>query len=145
LVSSPFEQRPDVASAADGSFVVVWESLGQDGDSFGIFGQRFAGPDLHLSVDGTCPGPVSVSIVNAPPSSEVALVAAANTNGFVKGGALCPGVEFEIGEPLQLPPTFVIVDGEGKGETTLELGAGRCFVQALALAECATSNTVEVP
>jgi len=34
-----------VASAAAGDFVVAWTSLGQDGDSWGVFGQRFA-PDL---------------------------------------------------------------------------------------------------
>jgi hypothetical protein len=35
------QQRPAVASAANGSFVVVWESPGQDGSATGIFGQRF--------------------------------------------------------------------------------------------------------
>jgi hypothetical protein len=83
--------------------------------------------------------------VSAPPSTEVALVAAANTNGFIKGAALCPGTELEIGEPFQLPPVFVIVDGNGKGSASLTLGANRCHVQALALATCETSNVVEVP
>jgi len=32
---------PAVAIAPDGGFVVVWESYGQDGSDFGIFGQRF--------------------------------------------------------------------------------------------------------
>ena len=32
---------PAVASAPDGSFVVVWQSQGQDGDGWGIFAQRF--------------------------------------------------------------------------------------------------------
>jgi hypothetical protein len=31
----------DIAADAEGNFVVVWESAGQDGDDFGIFGQRF--------------------------------------------------------------------------------------------------------
>ncbi|MGB5550454.1 MAG: hypothetical protein WBO74_08170, partial [Thermoanaerobaculia bacterium] len=30
-----------VSIAPDGSFVVVWNSFGQDGDDFGVFGQRF--------------------------------------------------------------------------------------------------------
>ncbi len=30
-----------VASDADGNFIVVWQSFGQDGDRFGMFGQRF--------------------------------------------------------------------------------------------------------
>jgi hypothetical protein len=32
---------PVVSSAPSGNFVVVWESLGQDGDYIGIFGQRY--------------------------------------------------------------------------------------------------------
>jgi hypothetical protein len=35
------QSDPDVGMAADGSFVVVWHSENQDGDSYGIFGQRF--------------------------------------------------------------------------------------------------------
>jgi hypothetical protein len=31
------------ASFAENSFVIVWQSLGQDGDDFGVFGQRFDG------------------------------------------------------------------------------------------------------
>ena len=30
-----------IGAAADGSFVVVWQSFGQDGNQYGIFGQRF--------------------------------------------------------------------------------------------------------
>jgi hypothetical protein len=33
--------KPDVAFTPDGGFVVVWESLAQDGSSAGIFGRRF--------------------------------------------------------------------------------------------------------
>lgn len=36
------QRHPDVAKNALGNFVVVWESQGQDGSGFGIFGQRFA-------------------------------------------------------------------------------------------------------
>ena len=35
------QYSPAVAMAADCSFVVVWESRGQDGDGFGVFAQRF--------------------------------------------------------------------------------------------------------
>lgn len=35
------QQRPAVAHNAQGDAVVVWESFGQDGSHFGIFGQRF--------------------------------------------------------------------------------------------------------
>jgi hypothetical protein len=137
--TTPSGGGPAIASDREGNFVVTWSGGG------GILGQRFAGPGLYLSADGACPGPVTVSISNAPPNTEVAVVAAANTNGFVKGGALCNGTQFEIGEPFQLPPGFVIVDGEGAGEASLELGPDRCFLQALALANCETSNVAAVP
>jgi len=32
---------PSIASLADGGFVVVWESVGQDGDGYGVYGQKF--------------------------------------------------------------------------------------------------------
>jgi hypothetical protein len=140
-----WQYQSAVASDPAGDFVVVWESYDQDGHSWGIFGQRFAGPGLALTVDGTCPGPVIVDVSSAPPNTEVALIAAANTNGFTKGGALCPGTELEIGEPFQLPPRFVIVDGNGNGTTELILGTNRCHIQALALQSCETSNVVVVP
>jgi hypothetical protein len=37
-----YQTLPDIAAAPNGDFVVVWESYYQDGDDFGIFGQRFA-------------------------------------------------------------------------------------------------------
>ena len=35
------QQAPSVTSLADGGFVVTWESFGQDGDSNGVYGQRY--------------------------------------------------------------------------------------------------------
>jgi cysteine-rich repeat protein len=46
---------PDVSAAADGSFVVAWNSTGQDGDEEGVFLQRFdasgapAGAELQVN------------------------------------------------------------------------------------------------
>ena len=42
--------RPSVSSDADGNFVVIWESRGQDGSVFGVFesrGRRVPGQLLH--------------------------------------------------------------------------------------------------
>jgi large repetitive protein len=53
---TPSEQfQPAVASDSSGNFVVVWESNGQDGSSWGIFGQRYAssgaplGPEFRVN------------------------------------------------------------------------------------------------
>ncbi len=135
---------PSVASDTDGNFVVVWESREQDGSDSGVFGQRYAGPGLHLGADGSCPGPVSVSVAQAPPGSEVAVIAAGNENGSVKGGSLCAGTRLEIGEPFALPPSFVVVDSEGSGSIEVELPKESCFLEALALADCSTSGGVRV-
>ena len=47
------QSRPRIGGSGDGEFVVVWQSyLGQDGDSTGSFGQRFAvppAPDLVVT------------------------------------------------------------------------------------------------
>jgi hypothetical protein len=102
-----------------------------------------AGP--VLAVSGSCPGPVTVSLSNAPPNTEVAVVAAANTNGFTKGGALCNGTRLTIGEPFQLPPTQITVDANGNGVGSMTLSPGRCWLQAMALATCETGNSVQVP
>jgi hypothetical protein len=39
--TTSFQDSSVAASDAKGNFVVVWRSYGQDGESFGIFGQRF--------------------------------------------------------------------------------------------------------
>ena len=35
------QSRPIVSHGSDGSFVVVWQSLGQDGSEFAVEGQRY--------------------------------------------------------------------------------------------------------
>jgi len=35
------QARPAVAAAPDGSFVVVWQSFGQDGNNYGVFARRY--------------------------------------------------------------------------------------------------------
>lgn len=36
------QTHSEVATDGDGNFVIVWESFGQDGDAYGIFGQRYS-------------------------------------------------------------------------------------------------------
>jgi hypothetical protein len=36
-----YQGRPRIAADAAGNFVVVWQSQGQDGSNYGVFGQRF--------------------------------------------------------------------------------------------------------
>jgi hypothetical protein len=55
--TTSYQFNPNVASDAIGNFVVVWNSYGQDGDSSGVFGQRFD-PDL-IFADGFESGDVA--------------------------------------------------------------------------------------
>jgi hypothetical protein len=87
---------------------------------------------------------VTLSISGATPNAEVAVVKAANTNGFEKGGAMCNGSLLSIGEPFNLPPSFVLTDSNGNGSTQTTLQSGFCQLQALDFANCRRSNTVSV-
>ncbi|WP_170566128.1 calcium-binding protein [Ruegeria atlantica] len=37
-----YQRDPSVTALADGGFVVTWESFGQDGNGWGVYGQRYA-------------------------------------------------------------------------------------------------------
>jgi hypothetical protein len=114
--------------------------LGYAAVFFGVAGE--AGP-LLSSLAGACGGQVTVAGEGFTPASEVALLRAANTNGFTKGGALCPGVSFEVGEPFTLPPVFARTDAGGAFEVTIAVAPERCFVEALDFASCRTSNVLD--
>ena len=45
------QKYPGVAADADGNFVVVWESRNQDGDDYGVFGQRFSNTGSRLGTE----------------------------------------------------------------------------------------------
>ncbi len=55
--TSGHQSFPDVAADAAGNFVVVWDSVGQDGSGLGVYGQRFdpsgakVGPEFQVSSD----------------------------------------------------------------------------------------------
>ncbi len=100
-------------------------------------------PSIAL-IGGSCPGEVTISGSGFTPNREVGLLEAANLLGFVKHGVLCTGALFEIGEPFNLPPNFVLADGDGEFTTTFDTGVERCFVEAIdLLGTCETSNVLQ--
>jgi hypothetical protein len=108
-----------------------------------FFGEGGAASPVLTSLAGTCGGEVTVSGASFTPNAEVALLRAANTNGFTKGGTLCPGVTFEVGEPFTLPPAFVQTDGTGSFEVMIAVASNRCHVEALDFGSCQTSNVLD--
>jgi hypothetical protein len=136
LIDTPYNLASFGQDAEGELYVVDW----RDG---GLY--RLTEPGIQLSVDGGCPGTVTVSVSNAPPNTEVGIIAAANNNGFTKGGELCRGVRFTIGEPFSLPPRWIRVDANGNGSASITLPANRCWMQGLAITTCELTNTVQVP
>jgi hypothetical protein len=49
------QSLPAAASAADGNFVVVWDSVFQDGSGLGVFGQLFASDGTRLGAEFPVP------------------------------------------------------------------------------------------
>jgi hypothetical protein len=69
---------PMLASNPDGDFVVVWESLGQDGSSYGVFAQRYG--DLIFE-DGFDSGDLTRWSSNATDGGDVSVSPAAAMAG----------------------------------------------------------------
>lgn len=70
------QRNPAVAADSSGDFVVVWESLGQDGSAYGVFGQRF-------SSDGVPRGSEFRVNITTLENQRAASVAASDDGGFV--------------------------------------------------------------
>lgn len=146
LTSGPLSEDLPAVVGADGSTLVVYDALSGVSEpevprlAVQLLG---GGSSFAITASGNCGGPVEVEVSNAPPNSEVALVAAANTNGFVLQGRACPDTVFEIGEPFRLPPTFVKIGASGDGSVTLDLPTNRCWIEALAFADCSTSRAID--
>jgi len=93
---------------------------------------------------GSCPGNVNISGSGFTPNAEVAVVEAANLSGFIKGGPACNAAILEIGEPFNLPPTQIIMNGSGSFSATISTQAGFCFVEAVDLnGTCVSSNAID--
>jgi len=45
------QQNPSIAMDADGDFVIAWESRNQDGDSYGVYAQRYKSDGIKAGVE----------------------------------------------------------------------------------------------
>jgi hypothetical protein len=84
------QEFPGAASAADGRFVVVWNSFGQDGSGWGVFGQRYdsagapAGPEFRVNSYSTSTQRWS-SVASAPDGRFVVVWQSAGQDGSFYG------------------------------------------------------------
>lgn len=104
------QKAPDVARQGTGEFLVVWESIGQDGDQTGVYGQRFtalgatSGPEFRVNL-GTVASQVEPSVGLA--ADGTAVVAFRDASRGVLGRAFAAdgsnfGGDFRISEPSAL-------------------------------------------
>ncbi|MDJ0763656.1 MAG: DUF4215 domain-containing protein [Myxococcota bacterium] len=70
------QKFPSIAMAQDGRFVVLWQSVGEDGFQWGIFGQRYGS-------DGTPAGEVFQANTHTTDSQDMPAVAMAADGRFV--------------------------------------------------------------
>lgn len=99
---------------------------------------------VALSLAGSCPGPMTLSISGGTPSGVAAIIFAdaTGTDPIPVGG--CQGTETGLSNPAPLAP--VSLDGSGNGELTPNVPAGACgkLLQVMDVASCAMSNVVTV-
>ncbi|HZE88327.1 MAG TPA: thrombospondin type 3 repeat-containing protein, partial [Verrucomicrobiae bacterium] len=75
--------QPRVSMAANGNFIIVWNSAGQDGNKAGIFGQRFC---ADSDADGLCDAADDCATVYNPAQAD------ADGDGVGDGCDNCPAV-----------------------------------------------------
>lgn len=83
-----FQERPAVATAADGRFMVVWQSGSQDGPSFGTFGQRY---DANGAAVGPRAGDGAAGTPGSPPAEETGAPPGRGRMALGVGGSLRGG------------------------------------------------------
>src|SRR5262245_65799571 len=81
-----------VAADADGNFVVVWHSFGQDGSGRGVFGQRFDSDGVpqgkEFQVNSYATGSQETPAVAADASGHFVVVWQGDGSGGCGGGVL---------------------------------------------------------
>jgi hypothetical protein len=101
--STDDQQQPAVSLAADQTVVTVWNSYGQDGDAFGVFGQRFGIKPVGGSISGYVYADVNdngvmdeqeIGLPNIPIvlSGSVDAVVLTNTDGYYRFEDVPPGI-----------------------------------------------------
>jgi outer membrane protein assembly factor BamB len=99
----------------------------------------------NLSVTGTCPGTVRMTVTGATPNASVQIYGSksAGSTTIMNGG--CAGTVLELKKARLLATGTA--DATGKATLNVRLNANRCglLLQAVDLGDCATSNVANSP
>ena len=94
--TASWQQAPSIAMDADGDFVVVWNSWEQDGDSCGIFGQRYGSAGIPQGAEFR----VNTSIAGRQCEPSVAMDANGDFVVVWEWGDICAQRYNALGSPL---------------------------------------------
>lgn len=102
-------------------------------------------PGLGLTVGGTCPAAVQISVHGVSPIGQVALIYAfAAGSVTIPGGFPCAGTTLGLNQTATLAS---VITADANGDASLDTSVparacGNIFIQALDLSSCGTSNVV---
>jgi len=102
-----------------------------------------------LRVTGACPGEIALSWTNTTPDSDMGILFATTTGGFVIGSGPCAGTALGLGTGNLRLVRVINSGSNGSGQVTGQAGTPACggYLQ-LVIADgspCATSNVAQIP
>jgi len=109
----------------------------------GLFGvAEIEGPSLSMT--GTCPGPVTITVSGATPFGPVIFATGNGPGSFtIPGGASCAGLIVDLANPTARLTVSADLNGDVSLPVTLPPGVcGSLFVQAIDFSACLVSNVM---
>ena len=103
------------------------------------------GGGLAIDMDGTCPGPVTLTVTGASVTGVVAIVYSQAPGTFtIPGGQTCGGTVLGLAGPVQIGPTDNSGGTVRTFSPTLPRGACGLFIQAIDATSCNVSNVLQI-
>lgn len=108
-------------------------------------GQSATAGVFDVTIAGTCPGPVTVTVTGATPGGQVGIGWSTSTGSFTIPSGPCSGTVMGLSSPSLL--AMVTADGSGTATLSGTAPSAACgaFVQAVDITTCGTSGIGTVP
>ena len=100
---------------------------------------------IDLSLSGSCPGPVDVTLTGATPNAPLGIVVGSGFGSSSVPGGACEGVALDVTSPS--PITVIEADSSGGLSVSPNVPSANCgdVIQVLDTASCQTSDAVAIP
>lgn len=102
------------------------------------------GSPSTLTISGSCPGPIIISVAGATPGAQIGLAWSVNAGVSSVPGGACGGTALGLAAPRLL--TFLTADASGAAAFTANAPSSACgvFLQAVDLGACVGSNVEQI-